>query len=373
MRDSFDAFDFLDYLRRHWRLAAAACGAAVLIAASVSLLLPKRYTAAVTIMIEPPGNTDMRAATAVSPVYLESLRSFERFAASDSLFARAVERFRLQDAERQPSIEALKKRILRVAKLRDTRILEMRATLHEPKLAHDFISFLAEQTVALSRSESVAADAELIEQNRRQVTEAQERLDRARKAALEDAALDTPEVLSNSAQATLVLLTNLRRDLVDAESEVAEYAARAQAPEPGPVSDGGRRLQAARARAALLKQRVQEAEQALPRTTASLARRTGRRDEVQSELKSAQAAFEAAAARLREVQGSAGSRAERLRIIDPGIVPQRPSSPNLMLNVVAALVLAAVASLVWLSVRFAYRERELPRLRSSASRAGFSA
>ena len=47
-------------------------------------------------------------------------------------------------------------------------------------------------------------------------------------------------------------------------------------------------------------------------------------------------------ARLREARGDAGYRGERLRIIDPGIVPERPSSPNLPLNLVAALLLGLV-------------------------------
>jgi uncharacterized protein involved in exopolysaccharide biosynthesis len=52
-------------------------------------------------------------------------------------------------------------------------------------------------------------------------------------------------------------------------------------------------------------------------------------------------------------------RGERLRLIDPGIVPQRPSSPNIGLNVIAALLVALTASLVWLSLRYAWRGRTL--------------
>jgi uncharacterized protein involved in exopolysaccharide biosynthesis len=50
-------------------------------------------------------------------------------------------------------------------------------------------------------------------------------------------------------------------------------------------------------------------------------------------------------------------RGERLRVIDPGIVPQRPSAPNVPLNVAAALFLALVASMVYLSLRFGFRRR----------------
>jgi capsule polysaccharide export protein KpsE/RkpR len=206
----------------------------------------------------------------------------------------------------------------------------------------------------------------VVEQTRRQLAEVQARLDRARKAALEDAALDSPEALASAAQANLALLTNLRRDFVDAESEVAEYTARE-------TEGGPRRLAAARARSSVLAKRVADVERAQAQTTAALARRTARRDEVQTEVRSAQAAFETASARLRDAQAAAGNRTERLRIIDPGIIPQRPSSPNLILNVIAAFLLAAVAALVYLTVRFGLRERPVPRLRASASRGGLSA
>ena len=51
----------------------------------------------------------------------------------------------------------------------------------------------------------------------------------------------------------------------------------------------------------------------------------------------------------------AGTRNEHLRIVDPGIVPQRPSSPNVPLNVIAALLIAAVFSWLYLTVVFALR------------------
>jgi uncharacterized protein involved in exopolysaccharide biosynthesis len=115
VRESFDAFDYVEYLRAHWRLPAVAITSAVLLAFVLTLFLPKRYTATASILIDPPGTNDVRTATAVSPVYLESLKSFEHFAASDNLFAEAVKHFHLQDSEGQPSIESLKKRVLRVS------------------------------------------------------------------------------------------------------------------------------------------------------------------------------------------------------------------------------------------------------------------
>ena len=52
MYQSFDAFEYVDYLRHRWRVIAAACGIALLLSAGVSLLLPKRYTATASIVID---------------------------------------------------------------------------------------------------------------------------------------------------------------------------------------------------------------------------------------------------------------------------------------------------------------------------------
>jgi uncharacterized protein involved in exopolysaccharide biosynthesis len=135
-----NAFEYIDYLRLRWRLIAAACVSAILLSFIVSLMLPKRYTATASIVIEPPAGNDVRTATAVSPVYLESLRTYERFAASDTLFAGAVEHFHLSSVEGARSMESLKQQVLKVTKLRDTKILEISATLADPQLAQQFVT-----------------------------------------------------------------------------------------------------------------------------------------------------------------------------------------------------------------------------------------
>jgi hypothetical protein len=68
-------------------------------------------------------------------------------------------------------------------------------------------------------------------------------------------------------------------------------------------------------------------------------------------------ALEAAAAemRLQEIRSTAGYRAERLKIFDPGMVPERPSWPNIPLILIAAVLVALVASLLYLTFEFNYR------------------
>jgi capsular polysaccharide biosynthesis protein len=343
-----NAFEYVDHLRAHWRLISAACASAVLVSFAVSMLLPKRYTATATIVIEPPAGNDVRTATAVSPVYLESLRTYERFAASDTLFAGAVEHFHLASGGDSRTIESLKQQVLKVAKLRDTKILEISATMPEPVLAQQFVNYVAEETVKLSRGENAASDREVIGEAERQAIDSQHRLDRAQQAVIANSALEPTGALQPRIEADVDLLEKVHQSLMDVRGDIAEYQQRA---------DFAAQLPGLRARAAELEKRAAELEKSIEEKSVQASRRTAERQTLDAEVKIAQAASESSAARLRDLRATAGTRGERLRVIDPGIVPQRPSSPNVLLNVLAALLLTAVALAAYLTISFSYRRR----------------
>ena len=176
MTDSFDPIEYLDYLRKRWRFTAVAVLVAGTAAIALCLLLPKQYTAVATLVIEPPGG-DPRSATAVSSIYLESLKSYEAFASSDSLFARACGKFHLLDGKTGPPLESFKRRVLRVDKLKDTTVLEVSVTLPDPAQAQALVQYLAEETVALDRSIIRAGDQELLDNLRLQGEAARKELD----------------------------------------------------------------------------------------------------------------------------------------------------------------------------------------------------
>jgi uncharacterized protein involved in exopolysaccharide biosynthesis len=347
VNEPFDAFEFFAFVRKRWRVIAVACGVAMLLAGVVSLLLPKRYTATASIIIEPPGGSDVRAATAVSPVYLESLRTYEQFAASDTLFARAVERFHLQAGPHPPSIDVLKRSILKVSKLRDTKILEISATLTDPQLAQKFVEYLATETITLSRGASLDADRELIDDASWQLSEIQERLAKARSAWTGSAVADSTAALQSSVDASSDVLAKVRRELVTDET-APEHKRR------------------------LMEHRLAELEKSMQRDSDALAFRSAHRQALEMDLNAAQAAFDAASEHLRELRANEGTRGERLRVIDPGIVPQRPSSPNLTLNVLAALLFALASSSLYLALAFAWHARTRPQTPEAVVRRVFA-
>ena len=164
----------LDRLRARWRVVAVTCGVSVGLALGASLILPKEYTAVSRVVIDPPAGSDPRVSTAVSPIYLESLRSYELFASSDDLFLKAVQRFGLR--RDSTPIDRLKKSMLKVEMPRNTRILEIHATLPDAKKAHDLALYIAEETVKLNQAVSRQGDQELAGEAEKQAAEARIRL-----------------------------------------------------------------------------------------------------------------------------------------------------------------------------------------------------
>jgi uncharacterized protein involved in exopolysaccharide biosynthesis len=99
-----------------------------------------------------------------------------------------------------------------------------------------------------------------------------------------------------------------------------------------------------------------------------LATRQAHRDQLDAERKAGQAALAAMEARLRDARGETGFRGERLKIIDPGIVPERPSSPNLPLNLAVALLAGLVLPILYLTLEMSFQGR-----RAMLARGGFRA
>jgi uncharacterized protein involved in exopolysaccharide biosynthesis len=353
MYHSFDAFEYLRYLRTRWLVVAVACASAAVLALGVSLLLPKQYTATASVIIEPPGGSDPRLNTAVSSMYLESLKTYELFATGDTLFAKAADQFHLR-RDKSQSIEGLKRRILKVAKLRDTKLLEISATLEDPREAQALAQYLANETVNISRAENLASDRDFIETGEAQASAAKQRLDALEKESNALAVSGPVESLRSEVDNEVDLRGKIEEQLVAAQTEVAEYQQQSK--------DGSfarEQLAASQARSSLLAGRSQELQRSIQEKSAALAGRTGRRDALEAELSVARRSYEAVNARLLEAKASAGTHAERLRIIDPGIIPQRPSSPHIALNVAVALFVALLASIVYLSCVFVYRGRQI--------------
>jgi capsular polysaccharide biosynthesis protein len=365
MAESFDAFRYIGYMRARWLWIASSAGTAVALAILISLLLPNQYTAASRLVIEPPAGTDLRAAMAVSPIYLESLKTYEQFASSDSVFQKAVERFGLGGAP----VESLKRRVLKVQILRNTRIMEIAVTLPDPKKAQAMAQFLAESAVNLNRSSVAESDEELLRGIAGQEHAARERLIEAERVWAQAVTDEPTESLRAAIEQSADARAKLDEQVQNVQLEIADVTERLKQAGASEQAELRKEESNARARLAEMRKQVQEFDRQNAERERLLATRQAHRDRADAERRAAQTEVTAVEAKLREARGESGYRGERLKIIDPGIVPQRPSSPNLPLNVAAALLAGLVLPVLYLTLDMSYQEHRASS-RRSALRAG---
>ncbi len=224
--ESFTAYEFMWHLKMRARVIVAICAAAGVLALIASFLIPKEYTARASLVIDPPAGSDARMSVTASPVYFESLRAYETLASGDSLFLRAVEKFHLRETHIETPLETLKRRVLRVTKLRETRILEIAVTLHDPVEAQAMAQFLAEQTVQMNRESTVGTDREMREDAEKNSDAARRRLDQVEAEWRAFRSKQPVEGLRLEVEAFNDARDRVRRDLVDSRAELAEAVVR---------------------------------------------------------------------------------------------------------------------------------------------------
>ncbi len=357
--DRLDLLNFADYLGSRWRIMAVTCLVAVLVAGIGSLLMPKKYSATATLLIEPPAGQDPRGATAISPVYVESLKTYERFALSNTLFVQAMNQLGLRKSYPGSSVESLKKAVLRVTKPRDTKILEITATLPDPEKAEALAKFMAEQTVRLSGSLDQRSQTDLTEAAQRQLEAARLRADKAEKARTDFLSSDPTEPLDAEIKNGTEQKLRLQNELAEARIDLADYEARIRSTsgadrDPQEAARMREQIAAAKARTAQIEQSDRELGQSLATKGLVLEKRKHQREVLDVERQSARTQLELATNRYNDTLASAAFRSERLEIIDPGTVPERPSSPNIPLNLVVAFFGAVLSSLVYLTLGFSF-------------------
>jgi succinoglycan biosynthesis transport protein ExoP len=356
MSDAVDGFVYLNYVRSRWRVVALSCLIAVVLAAGVSLLLTRQYTATARIVIEPPAGADPRSAMAVSPIYLESLKTYEQFASSDSLFQKSAGRFQLETLMGPLPIESLKKRVLKVGLVRNTRILEIAATLPDPRKAQALAEYVAEETVAQNRSLIAQSGQDLVAGVEKQAGESRARLDRAEAEWSRLLVNDPVDSLQSAVEEAGALRAKLGEQIASARLEIADAGDRERQSSPTEADLLRKEQSNARARLDELQREVDSLDRRIAEKEKLLAQRLARREQLEAERKSDQAALTAVEARLRDTRNDLSYRGERLTIIDPGVIPERPSSPNMPLNVAAAALLGLLFPLVYLALALNFEQ-----------------
>jgi capsular polysaccharide biosynthesis protein len=237
MLNGSEGIEFAKYLRRHRKVVTISCATALAVSGVVSLVLPVRYTATASILIEPPGGNDPRAATAVSTVYLESLKTYERLASSDTLFERALDDLHLRQKYPGVSTETLKRRILQVSKPASTTVLDISATVNDPKNAQALAQYIAERTVALHETLDRETDEDLSKEPQHIFDAAKARREAAERAKVEFTSSTPVEALEKEIGVAAELRSEVGKDLARARAELANYMGQQQAPPPSEAGE----------------------------------------------------------------------------------------------------------------------------------------
>jgi uncharacterized protein involved in exopolysaccharide biosynthesis len=332
----FDAAEFVEYIFEKRIVFLIACGVAIVLALGISLILPKRYTARSSVLIEAPAGNDPRATTALSPVYLESLKTYENFASSDTLFLRATESLH---------VKASKASALKVSRPASTTIIEVATTLNDPRKAQALAQYIAEQTVELNRALETKSVDDLIGELRTESQTALERLNKANQTRDAYAASNPIEGLEHELESGFEFRFRLEEDLSRARADLA-----GDAPQQRPAAQ----MASGQARINALESERRELVELLERKGSQLDARKSRRAALEEEALSDRTVYESIRTRLNDTIASPLFRGQRLRVLDPGVVPQQPSYPNTQLNVVAAFLASLIGTFVYFVLRFGY-------------------
>lgn len=369
---SLDLFPFARFALSHWRVLAISCGLCISLTAGVSFLLPKKYTATVSMLIEPPAGNDPRGSTAVSPVYLESLKTYEHFANSDSLFEQALRDLNLRALYSGVPIENLKGKILEVTKPRDTKILQVSATLADPKRAQELARYVAGKTVAMNRALEAASLRDSISEGHIVIENALVRQQKALSARNEHLSKEPIAGVEAELAGAVETRSRVDRDLTEVGEQLADTEARLKQgggddstiDDPHRMSDS---VVAYKAELEILRRQRETLAHVIEVDSTLLERRKHERDILDRELQTAQSQYEAANTRNNDILASMAFRGERIEMLDPGVIPERPSSPKIALNLALALVGSLAMSFLYLLFLFSHSQHRFQATASSSS------
>ena len=125
------------------------------------------------------------------------------------------------------------------------------------------------------------------------------------------------------------------------------------------------KLRSARSRAERLRRETDDLDKQIAARQRTLAGRIVQAERLDAEFEAAWAAHDQLEKRLRELQATIGYRGERLNLVDPGVPPERPSFPNIPLNLMVAAALGLIVSLFYLTVEYSLESHKAEALRKS--------
>jgi uncharacterized protein involved in exopolysaccharide biosynthesis len=217
----------------------------------------------------------------------------------------------------------------------------------------------------MNRSLSADGDQDLVQGMMQQQRDLKERLDALNTAWSEMAAREPVQTLQAEAENAAKLRAGLDQQVANTELEIADAADRLKQASASEAVEIRKQDASARARLEQLRRQIQTIDRQSAERERLLASRVVHRERTDVERKAVLTQLTGVETQLREARGGASYRGERLRIVDPGIVPERPSSPNVPLNVAGALLLGLALPIIWLTLRMGFDDQRAVSRRGS--------
>jgi len=338
--ETLEVRSYLRHLGRRWKTLVAVPAVAAAVALLISLGLPRKYDAKVTLLVQ-PGASDPRFPPAMNQIYLEYLRSYEQVIQGSELLARVIQEFHLD-----MTVDRFRSQVLQVEMLRFSKLLTIRVRWEDPQKAHQMALFLAKEAVRSTEGLRDADAERAVRVAKDEVGRAQSRLEEVSAKLLEFKLKTREEELSRASQVEMDSKSEFEKQLANSQILVPELEARAAAA-TAQAKDAAASLAAEKAKQTALRKALVDLGASLTRHQADLLKAQAGSASLERAYRSAQDALTLATTRANEARASATSRSEQLQIADPGIVPQGPSSPHYLFNALLALALGLFAAVVY--------------------------
>ena len=359
-------------LRKRFRLVVLCTVTAALGAGVLSFWQAKLYRATTYLLLAESKLADVES-KATNFVYYELLRSYERLINNDYLVSKTIQKFELQKAPYDLSVDSFRRRgVLRVELSKNTRLLEVTVEFPNAQLAAEICNYFVNQAVAFNE-ELNSRDAEKARMFvKEQLDRAGQNMELTRNALLEFNQRSTVEGLRESLRSLLAEKSGNETELAALHLELTRVAAKREslAASSGSSSDPESAVQyrivemqseAAGINAALhaLRSEVDASKKVLTRLAKELALKEDTQQQLIDEYDLTRESYATLSKKFQDASITVGARSTDLKMISPAVVPERPFKPRIMLNVILA---GGFGLLVAVGLSFLLHSFEAPRI-----------
>ena len=225
-----NSIELIDYRRVIWKwkwmiiIGTIVC---MVIAGSVSFLLPKIYQASVTFMVSEPKMAEV-SNLRTAPYFIKyPIKTYEGIIKNRSLIAKIIEKFKLDLAPYEVTLDDLNKNII-VESSSDSNIISLKVKSPDSKLAQQIANELALLAINLNKTLTEKETVDSRDLIKSQLEEARLKLDQAERALLDFKRTAQIESLKKELEIQLAQKRNLETALINIELDLEENKARLQ-------------------------------------------------------------------------------------------------------------------------------------------------